>query len=205
MLPVRSSMADMITRVRRYIGDPAGTSAQWADSDIQDTLDTRRITVRYQPLRPEPTLQPGGIYLFQDYFADVGEWESDLTLQGPGYAYITPTLAELTTGHWQLPAPNNSPAGQVPPVYITGKLYDTWAAAADLLENWAALVARDFDYALDGQNVHRSQKAAALNKQAELCRRKARPRTWVWDRSDMNGPNPPLANIIGGAPINGWW
>ena len=60
-MAVRTTMATLILRARRYIGD-LNCHEHFADQDVQDALDEYRYTVRYAMLRPGPTLIPGALY-----------------------------------------------------------------------------------------------------------------------------------------------
>jgi len=62
--------------------------------------------------------------------------------------------------------------------------YDAYAAAADLLEMWAAKEKLSFDFEVDGQSYKRSQKAQALLELAREYRRQQRPQQGVLVRSD---------------------
>src|SRR5690348_15227616 len=162
-MAVRATMADLITRVRLLINDPAGASQIFADQDIQDTCDRYQTVVRYAVLQRAPTLGPGGIVdksAYRDYYAMVGYWESDETLYDAAYNTLAPDTSDRITGHWTFAA------GQLPIVRIVGKVYDLYGAAADLLEAWAAKVALDFDFTTDAQTFRQSQKQAALLKLA---------------------------------------
>ena len=62
--------------------------------------------------------------------------------------------------------------------------YDAYAAAADLLEAWAAKEKLAFDFDADGQSFKRSQKMRALLELAREYRRQQRPLAGVLVRSD---------------------
>ncbi|MCX7670395.1 MAG: hypothetical protein N2439_10020, partial [Anaerolineae bacterium] len=125
-MAVRATMADLITRIRLLINDPAGASQVFTDQQVQDALDRHRTEVRYLTLTAAETITAGAVdYL--DYYADVGDWEADEALYDGAYALLTPSAADRLTGHWTFAA------SQPPPVLITGKHYDVYAAAADLL------------------------------------------------------------------------
>ncbi len=129
-MAARASMADLIGRLRRMIGDPAA-SAVWTDEELQDALDARRRDVRYEQLTVAETVQPGGQVVWLDWWAQDGDWESDAKLYGPTYAELTPATSDYLTGHWTFAA------HQAGPVYVVGKTYDMPGAAADVLEEWA--------------------------------------------------------------------
>lgn len=195
-MPVRTSMADLIARVRRYIGDPAGTSQYFADEDVQDQLDEHRFTARYAPLMAAPTLQQGALYNYLDYYASVGNWESDEQLTWVNFATLTPATADRISGHWtfDLPAP-----GEYPPVYITGKFYDLNATAADLLEQWAAFLASTtYDTTADGLTFRRSQIVSAKQQLALTYRRKAMATSTRTRRTDLGGAYSPFSLGMGG-------
>lgn len=195
-MPVRSSMSDIITRVRRYIGDTAGPSEQFDDEEIQNVCDEHRFTVRYAPLRPGPTLSPGALYDYLDYYADIGNWESDAQLTWVDFTVLTPATSDLINGHWtfSLAAP-----GQYPPVYITGKYYDLHATAADLLEQWAAMLAvTAYNFSADGGSFQRGTIITNLQKAADLHRRKQYAVSVPTHRSDMATAHPAFSLGQGG-------
>ena len=196
MGPYRSSMDDLVARVRKYIGDPAGATQQFSGLDIQNLCDEHRFTVRYAPLRPGPTLSQGALYNFLDYYADMGNWEADAQLTWVDFSVLTPATSDLINGHWtfQLAAP-----GQYPPVYVTGKYYDLHAVAADLLEEWAASLAISaYDFTADGQSFRRSQRLANLYKAADMHRRKQLVVSTPVYRGDMSDSHPEFSLGQGG-------
>ncbi len=180
-MAVRASMAEVISRLRAMIGDPAGASQVWDDQTIQDYLDRWQGIARYAPLRPEPTYAPGGVVEYLDYYADRGDWEADEKLYSSTYAELAPAASDRLTGRWTFAA------SQVPPVYIVGKSYDLYGASADLLEAWAAREALSFDFEADGQTFRRSQKREALLTLAREYRRQQRPLRVGVVRSDAVG------------------
>lgn len=187
MGPYRTSMDDLIARVRKYIGDPAGASEQFSGLDIQNICDEHKFIVRYATLRPGPTLQPGSLYDYLDYYADLGNWEANEALSWVDFSTLTPLTADRINGHWTF-SNNAGPAGQYPPVYITGAYYDLHAVAADLLEEWAAsLAVNSFDFTADGTTLHRSQRVTMLQKAADIHRRKQLATTALIRRSDLAG------------------
>jgi len=173
----RATLADLITRLRKLINDPAGVSQTWDDNELQDFLDANRLDVRHAALRPEATWSDGTV-TYTDYYADYGNWESDVLLEEGHGDDLTPTASNLVAGHWTF-------AGQDPNVYVTGKTFDLWATAADVLEAWAAKVALEFDFEADGGVYRRSQKREALLSVAAQYRRQARPRKATMVRDDV--------------------
>ena len=178
-MAVRSSMADLIARVRLLLFDPAG-SATFADQEIQDTLDQRREFVRYAPLRPEATPQPAtGVMQYLDYFATRGFWENDAALYGPAWQPLSPATSDTLTGHWTFAS------SQLPTVWIVGKRYDVYGAAADLCEIWAAKTADQFDFTDINARYQRSQIGEAKLRLAAAYRAQAWTFTAEMAREDV--------------------
>lgn len=173
----RTTLADLITRLRTLVNDPAGASQSWSDDELQDFLDANRLDVRHAALRPETTWD-SGVATYTDYYADYGEWESDVVLEDGDGDDLSPTSSNLVVGHWTF-------SDQDPGVYITGKTFDLYAASADVLESWAAKVALLFDFEADGGKYRRSQQREAFWAVAAQYRRKSRPRKAVLIRDDV--------------------
>lgn len=206
----RTTMADLLTRLRRLIGDPviAGTppTSTWTDDELQDYLDQepRKLFVRYARLRPMPTYAPGGGAIsWLDFWADRGDWEAGEVLVNASYTVLTPATADRVGGHWTFSA------NTLPSVRIVGQCYDLYGAAADVLEAWAAKLARQFDFSTDGQSFRRSQQAAALREQADAYRAKQWVQTAALVRPDLWGDSgaDPLGPVLPypAAPADEGW
>jgi hypothetical protein len=164
-------MADLIARLRVLIADASGGNQVFTDLQLQDFIDTRQTVVRYFELEARPTYPPGGFLsqsAYKDFYASVGFWESDAAFIDAAYAAITPDTKDELTGHWVFNA------GQLPPIYITGKNYDLYGAAVDALEAWAAKEKLNFNFSTDGQQFEESQKVTALLDLADKYRGKMR-------------------------------
>lgn len=198
-MTVRSTMTDLIALVREMINDPTG-SPQFTDQQIQDRLDANRDDIRYENLVIAPsivnTASTNNIaaYIFADYFSKYGYWEADVVLQGylsaAYWKVLTPVASELLLdeAHWQFETSvftSGTTPGQLPPIFATGKVYDVYAASADLLEFWAAVSARRFDFSSDGQSFKVSQISAGLQKQADYYRRQCKPKIAQIHRHDV--------------------
>jgi hypothetical protein len=179
-MAVRSTMAALISRVRQLINDPAGVGQTWADQDIQDVLDASRIDIFNGSMRAQPTFT-GSSLLYLDFFTDLAGWEDDFVLKQYLVNVVTPATSEPIVGHWTFALTT------LPPVYITGKSYDVWRAAADLLERTAAKWALSYDFSSDGQSFRRSQVLPALQSLAHTYRLKQRAGVLTLSRSDVNG------------------
>ena len=194
----RTTMVALIGKVRLLINDPAGASQQFTDNELQDALDDWRQDVRYEQLTPAPTLsnlggvandpsQPGiAEYNWTDYYSAYKWWEQGEVLSDGHFITLTPASSDELQGHWTFAL---AIPGQYPPVFITGRVFDVYAAAADLLEMRAATAARSFDFTSDGQSFHRSQMAAGLQRQADIFRRRALPTISKAVRRDLNSPD----------------
>jgi hypothetical protein len=200
-MTVRGSMASLISTVRSRIGDTSDITQMFPDQAIQDALDDTREDIRYEPLAIAPSIvnlpstgnTPSTIYA--DYYSVYQWWETDVVLQGNAgslsWAVITPVTSEPIVGHWSFeltPFVNGTVPGQLPPVFATGKVYDPYAAAADLLEFWAAQLAGSYDITVDGQTLRRSQLMAAKLAMATAYRRKAKIRRATMVRTDVAPP-----------------
>jgi len=183
-------MASLITRVRLLINDPAGGSQIFADQDVQDVLDASRQDIGNVALTAFPTYS-GSTIQYLDYYSDWTDWEDDVVLKQYLTQVVTPSASENIVGHWMFAA------NKFPPVYISGKTYDVYRSAADLLERWAAKWVLSYSFTSDGQSFQRQQAAHMLQALAKTYRQKQRPRSIIATRSDLvgasQGPDNPLA------------
>ena len=173
----RTTMAALIDRVRRMIHDPAGADETWTDDELQDWLDAHREDVVQRQLGYAETIADGAVVVL-DYAAKDGNWESDAALADSAGTALTPDTADYLVGRWTFAA------HQAPPVYVSGRSYDVYAAAADALEARAAQVALAFDFTADGATYHRSQQGEALLRLARQYRGQARVRVARMVRTD---------------------
>lgn len=194
MNPTRATMSSLITKVRQLLNDPSGTSAQFDDGTLQDALDDWRQDVRYEQLTPAPTLANTGTpsnpgvaeYNWTDYYSAYKWWEQGEVLTDGHFLTLTPASSDELQGHWtfNLPSP-----GQYPPIFCTGRVYDLYAAAADLLDMWSAALITNVDVTSDGQTFRLSQLAAGKQKLADLYRRRGLPTVAKQVRRDVNTPD----------------
>lgn len=173
MAGVRASMSHLIDTTRQMIGD-VSTPQDFTDQDVQDVLDAHRAEVRYELLTPMPDIQPGqngslvAQFVWASYQSEFQYWEADVVVQGiqtsndQPWVVLTPLSFEYINGKWTfavtLPDLSATPPAQWPPVYATGKAYDLFAAAAELLERRIALRSFTmFDFTADGRSMRLSQ------------------------------------------------
>ena len=186
------------------IFDPAGSSQYFLDQDIQDYLDANRDDIRYEGLTIAPSIVSNANTnntpqtIFADYYSKYGYWENNVTLQGIDsrnnpWKVLTPVSSELLldTAHWQFEPDvygTGTVPGQLPPVFATGRIYDCFLAAAELLDIWAASLACAYDVTVDVQSLRRSQLMTAKLALAEMYRKKAKPKLAKLNREDVRAP-----------------
>ena len=194
-MAVRSSMASLIARVRFLVNDPSGPSQVFADQDIQDVMDESRLDVKNEVMIPKPTYSGSSIQ-FLDYYSRLGGgWEDDFSIKQYLVNPVTPSLSEPIAGHWQFATTT------LPPLTISGKVFDVYRSAADLLERWATKWALSYNISVDGQSLQRSQAAPALLNQARSYRMKQRAHVIQTTRSDLRSTST-AAQALGAQEID---
>lgn len=186
-------MANLLARVRVMIGDtlPSGSGQIFSDLDIQNVMDETRADIGNLVLEPYLTYS-GSTVQYLDYYAPNGinNLEDDVLLKQYRVTLVTPSVSENILGHWSFAV------STLPPVYISsGKSYDLYRSAADLLERWSAQWAIAYDFSSDSQSFHRSQASAGLQKLAHTFRLKQRAHSLDVGRSDFTGVNDGGVNL----------
>ncbi len=178
-MPVRSTMAALIARERILINDTSGTPI-FPDQTIQDVLDESRIDLRYIALKEMPSYVSGTLS-YLDYYTPRGNnnLEDDWTLWQYLYTSVTPSASEPIAGHFTFAV------STLPPVYLIGKTYDIYRAAADLLERQAAQWTLSYAFSSDGQSFQRQQAMVALLDLAHTYRGKQRVMVAKAKRTDL--------------------
>lgn len=162
-MPVRAGMQELVDRLRQAIGD--STPPYWRDDDaLQAALDERRVHVSSVALIEESVLS-GDTTTFR---APYGFWEADAVIAS-GSGATTPDTIDAINGVWSFTAAPGTT------LYITGRAYDFWGTAANLLEERAASVAHEFDFGTDQQMFNRSQKVKNMLLVAREFGRRALP------------------------------
>jgi len=165
-MATRSSMAHLIAYVRQLIGDTSG--AQFTDDAVQEALDLYREEVSREELTAVPRII-GGTVEYHRFTSYRGFWESDAEITDAAGAVVVPDVVNWLTGVFEFTA------SRQPPLFIHGKRYDVYGAAAEMLEQWASALAREYDFSTDGDTFRRSQQAEALLRQAAQYR----TRSWM--------------------------
>jgi hypothetical protein len=175
----RETMAALIAKLRLMVNDPLGATQRFSDDQLQDILDANREDIRQMALEPADTIAANGATTWLDWFSPLGgAWETGATLQNSSWQSLTADSAELLIGVWHFNA------AQSLPMYVTGRLYDLHAAAADVIELKMAQAAEDFDFSADGGSYSLSQKLRGLQTMLNTHRSKARVSTAVLMRGD---------------------
>lgn len=170
-MPVRTSMASLITRVRELIDDAAGAEQVFSDQQIQDTLDMRRRVITREPLAAISAVASNGVTSYLDHYSTYGYWEEDVLIQDGSYADLDLDIdtADFRVGKWTFAVSQN------PPVFATGAVYDLYGAAADMLEQWLAKVKTDYDFLSSGRTFKRSQQSDGIERLVRMYRN----RQWI--------------------------
>ena len=190
-------MASLITSVRTLINDPAGAAQTFDDQTIQDVLDESRVDVFSEQLVGKPTWGASG-FVYLDYESDpaMRGWEDGMILKQFFTIVVTPSLIEPIAGHFSFAA------NTLPPVHITGRLFDRYRAAADLLERLAAKWMLSYSFSSDGQSFQRGQATLHLEKRIQALRRHQRAGTISMTRSDTNASGQGAPSLTGPQPID---
>lgn len=183
-MTARATCADIIARVRLMVNDRGGTPV-FSDDQLQDTLDQRRDDLRYLGLIPAETISgpPNqGQVTWLDFYAPdgMGWWEEDAQLVSNVFAPLAPATSDWIVGHWTFTS------NQLPPAYIVGKTFDLYAAAADTLEEWIALLKLEYTTTQEKDVFARTERIANMEMLAERYRAKQRPRTATLVRDDTH-------------------
>jgi len=174
----RATMASLIALVRTMTGSP--TTSEFSDDEIQNALDAHRREYRYAALDALETRTASDVE-YHDFTSPYRHWENGVALVSSAYAALTPDDSDLINGRWSFDADMNGSM----PILLSGFAYDVNAAAADICTEWAAKLARDFDFQADLDQFKRSQKRTGLLEAAKAFRARSLPGGTAWlTRSD---------------------
>lgn len=169
-MPVRSTMSDLITLMRDLIDDT--TSTAFTDQQIQDAFDIHRIDRFQLKLQQADDVQPSGVIFWRDFYADINYWENGVQLQDHNFHYVTAdSLVEPMIGHWQFTQ------SQIIPIYATGRHYDIYAVAVDLLMRWKSKLKLQVDFMDAGRNYQRTQRIKIIDGLMKNYKSRMKPRT----------------------------
>lgn len=166
----RSTLARLIQEVRTLTQANVqewtlGTASYWDDNQLEILLDRHRRDVLREPLRSHTHYVGGGSIEWRTYSSDYGQWEA--TDGGTAVFEVEDGLgatqgtalwtADYVRGIVTFGANQGGTA-----YYLTGRVFDLYGAASELLRTWAAREKLAFDFSSDGQSFKRSQKASTL-------------------------------------------
>jgi hypothetical protein len=173
-------MAELIARLRLLTGDKAALPV-FDDGELQDALDRYREEIRYERLEAFPTYAPGGAATYTLHKACRGNFETDVELVDLSYSPVETTEggADYQNGRFTLTESTLT-------VMITGKRYDLYAAAIDVLEQWLAMLKDETDFSDGKRNFKDSQKRDAVEQLIKQYRRRARVKTGRILTPDIN-------------------
>lgn len=173
----RSTMEEIIRRLRREIGDPAGDEQQFSDDELEGLLDDHATHhLRHRLERVETVVVEGfqrTIWRALEY-----PWEADVALTTAAGSVVTPAVSEPEQGRWIV-------YSSALALYAEGRSYDLYAAAAAACEQWAAGLAREYDFSSSDQNWRRSQAYQNLKELAIGFRARSRVVTRGMTRADV--------------------
>lgn len=140
-MAARSTIATLITKVRELTN---ATTSDFSDDKVQAFLERHRVEFRYVDLCPVESRAAGGVVSYKTFQLErltprmlegnLGSDTDQLFLYDSTYAALTPTAEDLVNGRWTFATQPSMP------VMLLAWAYDVYAAAVDLLEEWAALL-----------------------------------------------------------------
>lgn len=148
-MPVRSSMGYIITFVRELINDTSATP-KFTDQQIQDRLDLGRLDLYADPLKSSDTLDTDGTINWTDFYARYPFWETNFQIQESSGALNPPDTSEPLLGKFTYNTTQNQP------LVITGRVYNVYGCAANLLTVWVAEIRSQISmWSADGTTIQR--------------------------------------------------
>jgi hypothetical protein len=161
----------LVDRLRKLVADPAGDRQVFDRDEIEEVLATFRWDAVQYPL-DYSVENLGGALGGRFFSAGVGSWADDAALtdiNGNNVVIGVNDLVDLQSGTWSF---FNIQAGV--PYYVTGRSYDLYGAAAELLRRQAAKMKLQYDLSVGDLSVSRSQKQRNLLEMADTYDRRRR-------------------------------
>ncbi len=199
-------MADLISQLRGMVAvgtaDYAvGTANFWDDDQLALVLDHNRRDAISVLLQAEPTRIGGGTLSWNDYYAPQPWWEQ--TVDGSSVFVVRDGLGAIQgTAGWSadyrrgLVTFSTNRLGTI--YYATGRIYDLYGSAADVLYATASTIASTITrFGEDGQTFELAG-ADGLRKQAAIFASQAWATTVRMGRSDtQTGAEKPYPDYHG--------
>lgn len=189
----RSTLATIIQYVRdlTFAGTAEytlGATSYFSDNHVQDYLDRHRLDIDKELLVSVEKWVGGGTVQYLEFRSRYRFLEA--TDGGSAVFWIEDsTGTDQGTANWSADYQRGivtftaDQAGSAR--YLSGRAYDVYGAAAELLRSWANREKLSFDFETDGQRFKRSQKAQLLQQMAAEYELKAWPVTIEMSRSDV--------------------
>ncbi len=155
----------MIDALRLIVGDPAGVDETFSYDELGAFLSRHRVEVFSEPLGQ--VIEATGARVFSSPL----RWWADVELRSSTGSVVLPDVSYLEEGRWTFAIPRGYP------LYITGASLDMYAAAADLLEAWAAKVKLQYNFSTGDLRLDRGARYTNLLDLAGRMRKKANVRS----------------------------
>lgn len=180
----RSTMANLITRVRDLTG--MGT-ADWTDDKVQDVLDANRREIRRERLAIEASYDGGTAYYY-DFFSRYDQFEE--TDAGTAVFVVEDSQgSNKGTADWTANYVNGAVTFSVDQagsaIYLTGRSYDIYRTASQVLRQQAGAVAGKYSFEADGHSFDRSDWFKHLIEMANRYDQMAKPTSVSIPRVDL--------------------
>jgi hypothetical protein len=181
-------MATLIAQVRQMTG--AGTAeyqvgavTYFTDDQVQDLLDACRGELWQQPLTAEETWQPGGTTETTRFRLSLAPVES-----GANFSVVDRLGNVISSGDYTLDPVQGLVTFATEPastdLYVRAVAFDVYAAAANLLDQWAGALAVHGFTVEQGTKLNRRERQESLRDASRQLRRRAWPRRVRIRRAD---------------------
>jgi hypothetical protein len=197
----RSTLSDLIEIVRGYtnagtadytIVGSGGTVSYWSDDMIQRVLDRYRRDVRREKLVKIRHYAGGGSAEYYDHQSRFRNYEQ--TDGGSAIFIVEDGLGDdQGTANWTadylLGMVTFAANTEGTSYYLTGRIFDLYAAAADIWRQKASHIAAgasSFDWSTDNMSMKRSQIVKQAREEADYYAGLASPVIVTLERSDID-------------------
>lgn len=158
----------------------------WTDDQLESALDETRRDVFDLPLDSQAKTGTGGTAQYYDYYFPRGTWEegtATFILQNSAGGTPNPSgyTVNYKAGHVAFTADQQGTA-----YYLTARVYDVNAAAAEVWRAKAANVAAYYDFSADGHSMSRSQMKKQFLEMADHYAGQGAVVNVTMYRSDVN-------------------
>jgi hypothetical protein len=191
----RLGLGDLFEYVRKltYAGTAdytLGTINFWDDDQVEEILDRHRKDVYTEQLGQFPRSVGGGTLEYYEFRSRYGHFEK--TDGGTAVFVVEDSLgADSASADYAVDyvkgvvtfTPDQAGSAR----FLTGRYYDVYGAAAELLRSWATKEKLEFTFSTDGQSFQRRQKAEMLMQMAAEYEQQAWPVTMTQVRTDLSG------------------